>query len=99
MHCLKSNDENFCVFLINIFLINPAKKTEVPLAASAKLNRVVYLPPLRVLLESSTCASALARVKRSHQKRRARYGERLFVQVGTAEQQQDVAMVFPFIKP
>lgn len=34
----------------------------------------------------------------SHQERGARYGEGLFVEVGAAEQQQDVAVMFSFIK-
>lgn len=34
----------------------------------------------------------------SHQERGTRYGEGLFVEVGAAEQQQDVAVMFSFIK-
>lgn len=34
----------------------------------------------------------------THQEGGARYGEGLFVEVGAAEQQQNVAMMFSFIK-
>lgn len=34
----------------------------------------------------------------SHQKGGTRYGEGLFVEVGAAEQQQNVGVVFPFVK-
>lgn len=34
----------------------------------------------------------------SHQEGGARYGEGLFVEVGAAEQQQNVSVVFPFVK-
>lgn len=34
----------------------------------------------------------------SHQEGGARYGEGLFVEVGAAEQQQNVAVMFPFVK-